>query len=181
MSQERPRISKVTTRQGDQGTTQLADGRSYSKADPRLELVGELDELNSALGVAGLHVDAAAMQAQLQEIQSRVFDIGAAVATGQPQPVWQRELEKLDDYSEKINADLEPLAEFVLPGGNLANAQLHVARTIARRCERAFWRVNDAALISAGIGAYLNRISDFLFIAARSVSSTEVLWQPLQE
>lgn len=180
MPDDQPRIDRVTTRHGDRGTTSLADGKRYAKADPRMELVGALDELNCALGIAAVNLDGEWL-AYLREIQSRIFDAGAAVATGQPQPYWVRETERLSERTNRLNEFLEPLAEFVLPGSNEANARLHVARATARHCERVFWGVNDATLIEAGIGAYLNRLSDFLFVAARSVCETEVVWEPLKE
>ena len=145
-----------------------------------MELVGALDELNCELGLAALTLEGALLD-QVRLIQARVFDIGAAVATGKPQPFWLRETERLAEATETINSDLEPLAEFVLPGGNEANARLHAARAMARRCERVFWRLNDATLIESSVGAFLNRLSDFLFVASRSVCKDEVLWQPLKD
>ena len=180
MAVDRPRIDRVTTTSGDLGETSLADGKRHGKGTPRMELVGALDELNCDLGLAALTLDGALLD-QIRTIQSRVFDIGAAVATGQPQPFWLRETEWLTETTEAINSKLEPLAEFVLPGGNEANARLHVARAMTRRCERVFWRLNDAVLIEASIGGFINRLSDFLFVASRSVCDEEVLWQPLKD
>ena len=180
MAKDRPRIDRVTTTSGDGGETSLADGKRHNKGSPRMELVGALDELNCELGLAALALEGSLLD-QVRLLQARVFDIGAAVATGKPQPFWFRETERLADATEAINAQLEPLAEFVLPGGNEANARLHVARAMARRCERVFWRLDDSTLISASIGTFLNRLSDFLFVASRSVCEDEVLWQPLKE
>lgn len=180
MANDRPRIDRVTTTSGDGGETSLADGKRHNKGSSRMELVGALDELNCELGSAALALDDELLD-QVRLIQARVFDIGAAVATGEPQPFWPRETERLAFVTETINSKLEPLAEFVLPGGNEANARLHVARATARRCERVFWRLDDAILINASIGSYLNRLSDFLFVASRSVSNDEVLWQPLRD
>ena len=180
MANDRPRIDRVTTTSGDGGETSLADGKRHSKGSPRMELVGALDELNCELGLAALTLEGVLLD-EVRLIQARVFDMGAAVATGKPQPFWHRETERLAEASEKINAKLEPLAEFVLPGGNEANARLHVARAMTRRCERVFWRLDDATLINASLGVFLNRLSDFLFVASRSVCKDEVLWQPLKE
>lgn len=180
MPEERPRIDRVTTTSGDQGKTSLADGIRYDKHNPRIELVGTLDELNCQLGIAALSLDGE-MATVLREIQARIFDLGAAVATGQPQPFWHRETNRLGANAEKLNERLAPLKEFVLPGSNEANARLNVARAVARRTERAFWLLNDPVLVDAGMGSYLNRLSDFLFIAARTVAVEEVLWQPLPE
>ena len=179
MAKDRPRIDRVTTSSGDSGETSLADGQRHGKGSPRMELVGTLDELNCELGLAALTLDGVLLD-QVRTIQSRVFDIGAAVATGQPQPFWLRESAWLTKATEDINSKLKPLAEFVLPGGNEANARLHVARAMTRRCERVFWRLEDAVLIEASIGVFLNRLSDFLFVASRSVCDQEVLWQPLR-
>ncbi len=180
MSDEQPRINQVTTFRGDSGTTYLADGNAYVKSDDRIELIGSLDELNCVVGLAAVSCQST-LRESLYEIQARIFDIGAAVATGEPQPYWQREAMRLTRRIEKINATLEPLAEFVLPGGNEANARLHIARATARQCERTFWRLDDKALIEAATGVYLNRLSDFLFVAARSVCAEEVQWRPLKE
>ena len=180
MTNDRPRIDRVTTTSGDAGTTSLADGKRHEKGSPRLELVGALDELNCEVGLAALCLDGS-LREQLRTIQARVFDVAAAVATGKPQPYWGRETERLSAITEEINSALEPLAEFVLPGGNETNGRLHAARAMTRRCERVFWRLEDPVLIEASIGAFLNRLSDFLFVAARSVCEDEVLWQPLKE
>lgn len=180
MADERPRIDRVTTTGGDSGETSLADGKRHDKGSPRIELIGALDELNCELGIASLMLDGSLLE-QIRSIQARVFDIGAAVATGQPQPFWRRETQYLTSATEELNSKLEPLAEFVLPGGNEANARLHVARAKTRQCERVFWRLDDEALIEASIGTFLNRLSDFLFVASRTVCDDEVLWQRLKD
>lgn len=180
MPEDRPRIDQVITGTGDQGKTSLADGVRYEKHDVRIELAGTLDELNCQLGTAALQLDESLMSS-LRDIQARVFDLGAAVATGQPQPYWDRETARLQADTEKLNASLEPLQEFVLPGSNEANAQLNISRAVARRTERVFWALNDEVLIEAGLGGYLNRLSDFLFVASRIVAQDEVIWQPLSE
>ena len=180
MTAKRPRIDKVTTTHGDSGMTSLADGKRYHKSSERVALVGALDELNCAISSAALAVDGD-LHDQLRLIQSRLFDLGAAVATGEPQPFWQREAERLTSLTEQLNQQLAPLTEFVLPGGNEANARLHLARSTARRCEREFWRLNDPTLIEATLGIFLNRLSDYLFVAARVLCADEVLWQPLKE
>lgn len=180
MASDRARIDRVTTTGGDSGKTSLADGKRHDKGSPRLELIGALDELNCELGFAALALEGTLLD-KVRSIQARVFDIGAAVATGQPQPFWRRETAQLTGATEEINSKLEPLAEFVLPGGNEANARLHIARAKTRQCERVFWRLNDEVLIEASIGTFLNRLSDFLFVASRSVCDAEVLWQPLKD
>ena len=175
---ERNRIDKVTTAQGDHGTTSLADGKRYLKSSTRLDLVGSLDELNCSLGLARAYLNDE-QQGQLTQVQSRLFDLGAAVATGQPQPFWAQQTEQLTAWVEEINSALEPLKEFVLPGGNEANARLHMARADCRRAERIFWQLNDPVLNESGIPSFLNRLSDYLFVLARSVSDQEIVWEPL--
>ena len=175
---DRPRIDKVTTSSGDKGLTSLADGERYLKSNVRIELVGSLDELNCTLGLIHQFVNEE-VKPQLIQIQSRLFDLGAAVATGQPQPYWSQQTQQLEEWVTLINSKLEPLKEFVLPGGSEANARTHLARAVCRRTERVFWLLNDEKLVDSGIPAYLNRLSDYLFVLARSLSENEVLWEQL--
>ena len=175
---KKPRIDRVTTRGGDQGETSLADGNRYLKSHPRIKLIGELDELNCAIGVAALHLDGTSLK-QVRTIQSRVFDMGAAIATGVPQDFWVEETEHLSDWSKAINSHLQPLKEFVLPGGNDASAFIHVARAKCRSCERAFWELQDQTMVNASLGTYLNRLSDYLFVLSRAECPDEILWEPL--
>lgn len=177
-SDSKPRVDRVTTGTGDGGETSLADGHRYSKSHPRVELIGSLDELNCALGNARIHLGKE-HAIQIHAIQSRIFDFGAAVATGKPQNFWAREASTLTQWTETLNSQLEPLREFVLPGGNEVNALLHVARAQTRRCERVFWSLQDGSLIDAAMAPYLNRLSDFLFVLARIECRDEVLWEPL--
>ena len=172
------RITRVTTSRGDEGSTSLADGKKHPKQSGPIELVGVLDEANCAVGVLVQYV-AEERQSSLSEIQSRLFDIGAAVATGIPQPVWQEQVSVVTCATEQLNAQLEPLREFILPGGGQAAAFAHVARSAVRRAERTFWRHASEELKRSGQGAYLNRVSDYLFVLARSLAVSEVLWQPL--
>ena len=173
------RITKVTTKSGDGGTTKLATGEVHQKGDDQIELVGVLDEANCALGVL-VQFTEPQYHEQLKQIQSRIFDIGAAVATGIPQPVWYAETEGLTQATKKLNENLAPLKEFVIPGGGRASALAHVARASIRRAERVFWRVASDQLRSSGQGAYLNRVSDYLFVLSRVVANEEVTWQPLK-
>ncbi|MYI77981.1 MAG: ATP:cob(I)alamin adenosyltransferase, partial [Gammaproteobacteria bacterium] len=117
---------------------------------------------------------------QLKQIQSRIFDIGAAVATGIPQPVWYAETESISNATQELNTTLEPLKEFVIPGGGHASAHAHVARAKVRHAERVFWRVANDELRSSGQGAYLNRVSDYLFVLGRVVADEEEMWLPLK-
>ena len=183
MPPRRNRIDRVTTRTGDGGATSLADGSRYRKHDAKIELVGCLDAANSAIGALVAEVPDGAHDAVLADIQSRLFDIGAVVATGRgsSDDVWSGQTAGLTEATEALNAELPPLREFILPGGGRAAAAAHVARAAVRTAERAWWRAVDDGLISdiAPIGAYLNRLSDYLFVLARCLATSERLWQPI--
>lgn len=172
------RITRVTTSRGDNGSTTLADGKVHPKHSGPIELVGVLDETNCDLGVLVQHVEGEHRNA-LTEIQSRLFDIGAAVATGMPQPVWQEQVSIVTKATEELNEQLEPLQEFILPGGGKASACAHVARASVRKAERTFWKYASEALKSSGQGAYLNRVADYLFVLARTIAISEEQWLPL--
>ena len=182
MSGRKPanRIDRVTTRTGDAGETSLADGHRYPKHDPRIDLVGALDEANSALGVLATAVDDA-IAAELRQLQSRLFDLGAGVATGGTAIDWPAQTAALEQATAAMNAQLPPLTEFILPGGGSAAAHAHLARTIVRRAERDWWRAaaTAAALEAIAGGPWLNRLSDYLFVLARTLADGETLWQPL--
>lgn len=183
MTTKRPprnRIDRVTTRTGDTGKTSLADGQRYAKHDAKIDLVGALDSANSAIGM--LVVEAGtAHAALLEDIQSRLFDAGAVVATGGSSADWSGLAEALNRRTEAMNANLPPLREFILPGGGRAAAAAHVARSAVRAAERAWWRATtDAAELRAtDVGIYLNRLSDCLFVVARTLATSERLWRPI--
>lgn len=180
----RNRIDRVTTRTGDHGETSLADGHRYRKHDARIALVGELDEANSFLGLLAAelkHQDHLAEQ--LAAIQSQLFDAGAVVAVGasrsEPAEDWQQIAASLATEAEHLNETLPPLREFILPGGGRAASTAHIARAVVRRAERTWWQAceGDEALRSVAIGVYLNRLSDYLFVLARTLAKDERLWQ----
>lgn len=170
------RITRVTTRGGDTGQTSLADGGRVAKTDLRIEAIGTVDELNSFLGVliATLSADHPAI-ADGRRVQQTLFDLGACLATrGQiaaPAP------DALDALIEALNAALPPLTEFVLPGGTPAAAAAHVCRTVCRRAERVLWALDgdDAARCAR----YLNRLSDYFFVLARTLNAgaVELQWR----
>ena len=179
------RLNKIYTKTGDDGTSGLVDGSRASKADPRFSAIGDVDEANSAIGVALLHVkgEAAAM---LSRIQNELFDLGADLATpGEdfaPSEMTLRivpgQIERLEREIDAMNEDLEPLRSFILPAGAGA-AYLHLARAVARRAERSAVAV-PAALNPLAL-TYLNRLSDHLFVLARWVAREQggdILWQP---
>lgn len=176
----RNRIGRVTTRTGDQGETSLADGRRYRKHDARIDLVGALDEANSALGVLAATVDTT-VATELRGLQSRLFDLGAGVAAGAAAVDWPAQTAALERATAALNARLPPLKEFVLPGGGISAAHAHFARTVVRRAERDWWRAAAAkpTLQAIAGGPWLNRLSDYLFVLARTLAESETLWQPL--
>ncbi len=168
---------KIYTRTGDLGETALFDGRRVSKADQRVEAYGEIDELNAAIGVAlaaGAAPDVAAM---LEQIQRDLFAVGGTLADPahrvaarvEKMAVGQEEVTRLERWIDQLEADLPPLRHFILPGGSAPGAALHHARTICRRAERRAVSLGSAA-VDAVVLAYINRLSDFLFVAARAVN-----------
>jgi cob(I)alamin adenosyltransferase len=179
------KLNKIYTRTGDDGTTGLVDGSRVSKADPRMIAIGDVDEANSAIGVAIASLGDHPVISTLSRIQNDLFDLGADLATpGEdfiPSDMVLRMIPAQVDWLEreidKLNDRLEPLRSFILPGG--AAASLHLARAIARRAERAAVAI-DAPVNPAAL-TYLNRLSDFLFVACRAVNQTgggDVLWIP---
>ena len=165
------RITRVTTGRGDAGKTSLADGSEVSKIDARIEAIGTVDELNSFIGqlINELRAgDAAALAEQCTEVQQSLFDLGAALAV--PGSDRFPDVEALESVSAALNDALPPLTEFVLPGGNRMSAAAHVCRTLARRAERRLWALPDDTAPGA---TYLNRLSDYFFVLARTVNRTD--------
>lgn len=187
-------LSKIYTRTGDAGTTRLSDNSEVSKNDPRVEAYGSIDEANAAIGVAlAMGTLPARLTEMLGLIQNELFDVGADLSTPRhPRPKWpplrieQPSIDRLEAYCDELQETLPVLKSFILPGGNPAGAQLHVARTIARRAERAAWLCHaefgtaDEGGINPLAITYLNRLSDFLFIASRTANGVEgeILWVP---
>ena len=182
------RLSKIYTRTGDKGETGLGDGRRVAKDHPRVEAIGEVDSLNSQLGLllAGL-ADEASRYPALREIievlapcQHRLFDLGGELAMPAYQALTTEEVERLEAAIDLWNEELGPLENFILPGGSILVAQAHVCRSLARGAERRCQQLN-AGEPRAGPGlAYINRLSDLLFVAARLIARhqgvAEVLW-----
>jgi cob(I)alamin adenosyltransferase len=186
------KLNKIYTKTGDDGTTGLAAGPRRLKSDLRVEAYGTIDEANSAIGLARLHTaEHADLDHMLMRIQNDLFDLGADLSTPdtgeamayEPLRVIASQVERLETEIDSLNADLQPLRSFVLPGGSPAAAALHLARTITRRAERlmvALARI-EGEVVSAEAIAYANRLSDFLFVAARWVNdkgASDVLWVP---
>ncbi len=175
------RLTKIITRGGDKGETSLGDGTRIAKDDPHVELLGEIDELNSWIGVVLAHLSEGEVAATLLGVQHDLFDLGGALSFPGSPLLSDAHVLRLDEAASRLNEDLPPLKEFILPGGAPVLSWLHIARTVCRRSERAlagFLRQNDQA--GAAL-AYLNRLSDYLFIAARyearRAGIEEVLWK----
>ncbi len=180
------KLNKIYTRTGDQGMTGLVDGTRVSKTDLRMIAIGDVDEANSAIGVAIVSLGNSDHSAALTRIQNDLFDLGADIATPgddfTPTPMSLRvvasQVERLEHEIDAMNEDLSLLTSFILPAGTPAAAAIHLARAITRRAERsaiAVGGLNPNALM------YLNRLSDFLFVAARLVNQEgggDVLWVP---
>ena len=187
-------LNKIYTRTGDDGTTALGTGERRKKYDRRVAAYGTLDEVNAALGVARLHTGAdPRLDAALSRVQNDLFDVGADLCTpGQGQgpggarlTVTQQQVTWLEAEIDRLNAELAPLRSFVLPGGGAASAYLHLARTVCRRAERLIAELKDQAdeSVTPEVLQYVNRLSDFLFVAARHANDKgagDVLWKPGQ-
>jgi cob(I)alamin adenosyltransferase len=188
------RLNRIYTRTGDDGSSGLSTGERRPKDDVRFEAIGSVDETNAAVGVARLHIsEYPDLDLMLSAIQNDLFDLGADLATPEAEeppafeplrilPVQVERLEKEIDY---LNRGLAPLTSFVLPGGSAAAAQLHVARTVCRRAERAAVTLARTAgeQVNPEAVRYLNRLSDFLFVASRwanDLGGRDVLWVPGQ-
>ena len=187
-------LNRIYTKAGDGGRTQLVGGERRAKHDLRIECYGTVDELNAAIGLARLHTaEDAALDAMLARIQNDLFDLGADLATPPREGPKRREdlrvldsqVERLEAEIDGLNASLEPLRSFVLPGGTPAAAHLHLARTVCRRAERLAVALGEKPeeRVAPEVVRYLNRLSDHLFVAARHANrqgALDVLWVPGQ-
>jgi cob(I)alamin adenosyltransferase len=179
------KLNKIYTRTGDGGTAGLVDGSRVSKASLRMIAIGEVDEANAAIGLAIAALSDGDIQLQLLRIQNDLFDLGADVATpGEVEGALRivaEQVARLEIEIDDLNAALEPLTSFILPSGSAGVSALHLARAIVRRAERAAVALDQAEPLNPQLLAYLNRLSDYLFVAARSVAvkqGGDVLWQP---
>jgi cob(I)alamin adenosyltransferase len=186
------KLNKIYTRTGDDGTTGLAGGERRKKYDLRIAAYGTIDEVNAAIGIARLHTAGdAGLDADLSRIQNDLFDLGADLATpgkgqgpgGARLTVTAKQVTWLEAEIDRFNAGLSPLKSFVLPGGSAAAAYLHLARTLARRAERLIAELKDRPdeSVSSDVLKYVNRLSDFLFVASRYANDKgvqDVLWKP---
>jgi len=175
------RLTKIATRTGDSGTTGLADGSRLDKDAPRIEAIGEVDELNSAIGVLLAEELSGDIRECLTGVQHDLFDLGGELSMPGHPVLGAAQLAALDGELERRNAGLPPLREFVLPGGTRAAALAHVARTVCRRAERRVVALTRAGNVSPLAQQYLNRLSDLLFVLARVLNrqggGEDVLWR----
>ena len=188
------KLNKIYTRTGDDGTTGLVSGPRRLKSDMRVEAYGTVDETNSVIGLARLHTaDQPDLDAMLARIQNDLFDLGADLAapdTGEPleyEPlrIIDSQVQRIEQEIDALNATLDPLRSFILPGGSPAAAWLHLARTVARRAERHMVELSkrEGETVSRAAIEYINRLSDFLFVASRVLNdggAADVLWVPGQ-
>jgi cob(I)alamin adenosyltransferase len=176
------RLTRITTRTGDDGTTGLGDGQRVPKTALRIAALGDVDELNCALGVVLAHATGSPLREPLAAVQHRLFDLGATLAVPGTAKLDDGDVAALDGALERLNATLPPLREFLLPGGSAASAYCHLARAICRRAERALWALHATEPVNGAALRYLNRLSDLLFVAARALSredgAAETVWQP---
>ena len=179
------KLNKIYTRTGDGGSAGLVDGSRISKASLRMTAIGEVDEANAAIGVAIAALADAEPSKRLLIIQNDLFDLGTDMATpGQIDGALRivpSQVERLEREIDAMNADLPPLTSFILPSGSAAVSTMHFARAVVRRAERAAVALNERQPLNPQLLAYLNRLSDHLFVAARFVAAREggdVLWQP---
>lgn len=183
------KLNKIYTRTGDAGTTGLVDGSRIAKHDPRMMAVGDVDEANSAIGLAVVALAEREEAGWLRMVQNDMFDLGADLAmpiTDEADPEWAlrivaTQVERLEREIDAMNADLKPLDSFVLPGGSAASAALHLARATVRRAERSATAAAAAVVINPQAMAYINRLSDHLFVMARRLNdngAADVKWVP---
>jgi len=175
------RLSKIYTRTGDSGETGLGDGSRTSKDSARVEAYGSVDELNSVLGILLADTLPAPVRECLTRIQHELFDLGSELCMPGYTAVQDAMVERLETELDAFNAELPPLKEFILPGGGMAAAHCHLARTICRRAERRCVSLQRESEVSPPVLRYLNRLSDLLFVIARVLARAqgegEVLWR----
>jgi len=179
------RLNKIYTRTGDSGSAGLVDGSRVTKSGLRMQAIGEVDEANAAIGMAISALETGDVRTGLLRIHNDFFDLGAYVETpGEIDGALRivaTQIERLEREIDAMNADLAPLTSFILPSGSAAVSALHFARAVVRRAERAAVALNEAEPLNRHLLAYLNRLSDHLFVGARKVaagSGGDVLWKP---
>lgn len=173
------RLTKIYTRTGDNGTTGLGDGSRIAKDSLRIAAIGEIDELNSCIGVLLAENLPSGVSACLTDIQHDLFDLGGELCMPDHVSITQSQVERLENTLDVFNADLPPLKEFILPGGSRAASLAHLARTVCRRAERSLVQLANSEKVSTVSRNYVNRLSDLLFVVGRALNRErgDVLWQ----
>ena len=176
------RLSKIYTRTGDQGTTGLTDGSRVDKDHPRVAAMGDVDELNSLIGMLLTQDVPDRVRDALTGVQNDLFNLGGELSIPGGAMIVATDATRLEHLLDAFNAELAPLKEFILPGGTAAAAMCHVARCVCRRAERQVVTLNKSEQVNTHTAIYLNRLSDLLFVTARYLNkcanTPEVLWQP---
>lgn len=185
------KLNKIYTRTGDDGSTGLVDGSRLSKDSDRVAAYGDVDETNSVIGLARLQLSHAGLDRILGRIQNELFDLGADLATPLPADgdadseyalrIVETQIARLENDLDQLNDDMPALTSFILPGGTAPAAYLHQARTVSRRAERSMVRLAGHTPVNPQALAYINRLSDFLFVAARwcnDQGAADILWVP---
>ncbi|HEY6332228.1 MAG TPA: cob(I)yrinic acid a,c-diamide adenosyltransferase [Blastocatellia bacterium] len=178
------RITKVYTRAGDTGETSLVGGKRVSKAAARVDAYGDVDELNSVIGLARAKVEDQEIDDVLAHLQNDLFTVGADLASPneiEVPRITEAFVTELEKFSDQYLAETGPLTEFILPGGSEAGATLHLARTVARRAERRIVELGQTEEYNPEVVAYLNRLSDLLFILARAVNRRQAIPEKLAD
>lgn len=180
----RHRLNRITTRTGDDGSTGLADGRRLSKSAPRVQALGDVDELNSCLGLLRAEPLPGDIAANILELQQILFDMGAELSMPGTSVISDRHVAEIDAVAQRFNGALPPLREFVLPGGGRAAALAHLARAVCRRAERSLVALGEAETVNNASRILLNRASDLLFVLARVLAresgQPEPSWRGLE-
>ena len=175
------RITKVTTKTGDDGSTGMADGTRLKKSDPIIHCIGEIDELNSLIGYLASANDLKRHNESLIRIQNCLFNIGGSLSLGSDDSITEQEISFVEEEINLLNADLSSLENFILPGGHPASALAQLVRSVCRRCERSLVSLDEKQSIEDRKIIYINRLSDLFFVMARSINKEknyqEVFWQ----
>lgn len=175
------RLSKIYTRTGDDGSTGLGDGSRTQKDSLRVEAIGTVDELNSAVGLLVAQLEDEALRGILLDVQHDLFDLGGELCLPDSRLIADRHITRVERELDRLNADLPPLKDFILPGGNVAAGSAHLARAICRRAERRVISLARHETVGEAVLRYLNRLSDLLFVIARSLArqsgGSEILWE----
>jgi|TARA_B110000967_G_scaffold208806_1_gene262294 cob(I)alamin adenosyltransferase len=175
------RLSKIYTRTGDKGKTGLADGSRVDKFNSRIESLGNIDELNSIIGIVLTEKIPNDMKAILERVQHDLFDIGGELSIPNHMVIDEKKIDFLENSLDKMNNELQPLKEFILPGGSRISSYCHLARTVCRRVERNLFKLAQSDKVNEASLKYVNRLSDMLFVLARFLNKinqhNDILWK----